>query len=402
MTDPTAAEPESGLSGPADPDPGVGAGTGIGTGGAPSRRGVLTGVAGLGLAGLFGLPPMPNPKGFRALALTNLQLAGQRVIYSYPGLTPPAQLLTDIENGQVAGVIFFGENISSESQIASVVTQLRNAQAASPIQHPLLLMTDQEGGEVARLPGAPTMSEKQIGASSNPTGNATTAGNGAGRNLAGVGMNVNLAPVLDVYYAAGDFDDQYQRSYSSNPGIASECGKAFITAQQAVGVAATAKHFPGLGSATASQNTDNGPVTLNVSLSQLRGTDEVPYPAAVAAGVKLVMVSWAIYPALDPSLPAGLSPAVVQQELRARNNFQGVTITDALEAGALGAYGTTQQRAVAAAHAGMDLILCSARSVSQGEQATSALASAYASGQLESTGFNAAVDRITSLRSSLS
>jgi len=336
------------------------------------------------------------------LALTNLQLAGQRVIYSYPGLTPPAQLLTDIANGQVAGVIFFGENISSESQIASVVTQLRNAQAAGPIQQPLLLMTDQEGGEVARLPGAPTMSEKQIGASSNPTGNATTAGTGAGENLAGVGMNVNLAPVLDVYYKAGDFDDQYQRSYSSNPSIAGECGKAFITAQQAVGVAATAKHFPGLGSATASQNTDNGPVTLNVSLSQLRGTDEAPYPAAVAAGVKLVMVSWAIYPALDPSLPAGLSPAVVQQELRAHNNFQGVTITDALEAGALSAYGTTQQRAVAAAHAGMDLILCSARSVSQGEQAASALAAAYASGQLEPAGFNAAVDRITSLRASLS
>jgi beta-N-acetylhexosaminidase len=373
----------------------------------PHRRGVLTGFAGVGLAGVLRpstvrrpWPPLPIGRG--GLFLSNLQLAGQRVIYSYPGLTVPSSLLTDIENSRCAGVIFFGENISSAAQIAGVVRQLRAAQAASLISQPLLLMTDQEGGEVRRLPGAPTSSEKTIGASANPTGAAASAGTGAGQNLAGVGMNVNLAPVLDVYYTAGDFDDQYQRSYSHNPATAAACGGAFIKAQQTTGVAATAKHFPGLGSATASQNTDTGPVTLNVSLSQLRGTDEVPYPTAVAAGVKLVMVSWAIYPALDPSLPAGLSPAVVQQELRVHNNFTGVTITDALEAGALAAHGTTQQRAVAAAYAGMDLILCSARDVSQGEQATAALASAYAGGQLEPTPFNASVARVQALRSSLS
>ena len=171
-------------------------------------------------------------------------------------------------------------------------------------------MTDQEGGEVRRLPGAPTLSEKQIGASSNPALAASQAGTGAGQNLAGVGMNVNLAPVLDVYYKSGNFIDQYQRSYSNKASVVTQCGQAFITAQQQTGVAATAKHFPGLGSATKSQNTDNGPVTLNVSLSGLRGKDEVPYPAAIAAGVKLVMVSWAIYPALDPTYPAALSAGV--------------------------------------------------------------------------------------------
>ena len=87
-------------------------------------------------------------------------------------------------------------------------------------------------------------------------------------------------------------------------------------------------------------------MTLNVSLSGLRGKDEVPYPAAIAAGVKLVMVSWATYPAFDRAHPAGLSPTVVQSELRARLGFQGVTITDALEAGALKAFGTTAQRAL--------------------------------------------------------
>jgi beta-N-acetylhexosaminidase len=200
------------------------------------------------------------------------------------------------------------------------------------------------------------LSEKQIGASSNPVAAATSAGTGAGQNLAGVGMNVNLAPVLDVYYKSGNFIDQYQRSYSNNPSVVSECGQAFITAQQATGVAATAKHFPGLGSATKNQNTDTGPVTLTVSLTKLHTIDEVPYPTAVSAGVKLVMVSWAIYPALDPKLPAGLSPTIIGQELRSRNNFTGVTISDALEAGALNAFGSTGPKAVTAAGAGMDLI----------------------------------------------
>jgi len=151
-------------------------------------------------------------------------------------------LFTDISNGQVAGVIFFGENISSDTQIAGVITQLRQAQAQSPVQVPLLLMTDQEGGLVRRLPGQPVLSERQIGQSSDPVAAATAAGTGAGQNLAGLGMNVNLAPVLDVYYKPGNFIDQYQRSYSSNPAVASECGQAFITAQQQTGVAATAKH----------------------------------------------------------------------------------------------------------------------------------------------------------------
>jgi beta-N-acetylhexosaminidase len=336
-----------------------------------------------------------------AAALTAQQLAGQRVISSYPGLTPPQALFDDIRNGLTAGVIFFGENISSTSQIAAVVTQLRQAQAQSPISVPLLLMTDQEGGQVRRLPGAPTQSEKQIGQSSNPSSAASSAGTGAGNNLKGVGMNVNLAPVLDVFYKAGNFIDEFQRSYSHTPSVASACGKAFITAQQATGVAATAKHFPGLGSATTSQNTDAAPVTLNVTLNQLRTIDEVPYPAAVAAGVKLVMVSWAVYPALDASRPAGLSSTVIGQELRTRIGFKGVTITDAIEAGALSAYGTTGQRSVAAAGAGMDLILCSARDVTQGESAVSALAAAYTSGALDPTAFEAAANRVTALRASL-
>ncbi len=85
------------------------------------------------------------------------------------------------------------------------------------MQAPLLLMTDQEGGKIRHLSGAPLLSEKQIGQSADPAAAATEAGNGAGLNLRGLGMNVNLAPVLDVYRQAGGFDDKNERSYSMRP-----------------------------------------------------------------------------------------------------------------------------------------------------------------------------------------
>lgn len=336
--------------------------------------------------------------------LSPQQLAGQRVIYSYPGLTPPASLISLIQHGEAAGVIFFGQNISSESQIAGVIRRLDQANASplNPVRAPLLLMTDQEGGQVRRLPGRPYLSEKQIGANPLPQAEklATEAGQGAAANLRGVGMNVNLAPVLDVYRQAGDFDDQFGRSYSKNPSVVSDLGTRMLQAQQAGGVAATVKHFPGLGAATASQNTDVRPVTLNLSLNTLRSVDEVPFQAAISAGVKLVMVSWAIYPALG-ARPAGLSPNVVTGELRNRLHFTGVTITDALEAGALAPFGSIQNRTLHAALAGMDLMLAAAQNVGEGQQAAGELTADYLNGTLNHQAFQASVNRIVALRHSL-
>lgn len=358
-------------------------------------------AAALALVSVVSMGAAATRAGAQPAGWTPEQLAGQRVIYSYPGLTPPQSLLDDIRAGRAAGVIFFGENIAGADQIAGVVAQLRQAQAESPIAAPLLLMTDQEGGLVRRLPGEPVPSAKQVGQSANPIGAAISTGIGAGNNLRGVGMNVNLAPVLDVFDTPGNFIDRTQRSYSDNPFAVAALGSAFIAAQQSTGVAATAKHFPGLGAAPAGQNTDLDPVTLPVSVSRLRSVDEVPYPAAVVAGVKLVMLSWAIYPALDADRPAGMSPTIVNQELRGHNGFRGVTITDALEAGSLSSFGSTGQRAVAAASAGLDLILCSARDTNQGRDATTALADAYTSGQLDPAAFTKAVDRTTALRAEL-
>jgi beta-N-acetylhexosaminidase len=380
--------------------------------GGPSRRTVLT--AGLGLVAgtvLVGAgagagradaaqvgpatTPLPYDRGAPWWArnptpwwsgLTPQQQAGQRVVYSYSGLTPPQELLAAIGAGTVGGVIFFGENISDSAQLAAVCAQLRAAQAGSPVPQPILLMTDQEGGQIRRLPDAdPQLSEKQIGEAANPDAAAAQAGTGAASALTGAGMNLDLAPVLDVFRSPGDFDDQWERSYSSDPAVAGRLGAEFVAALQAAGVAATAKHFPGLGAASADQNTDEAPVTLGQPLAELRSVDEAAFAPAIAAGTDLIMTSWAIYPAVDATYPAGLSPAIVQGELRGQLGYAGVTITDALEAGAVATFGDTGEVALLAAKAGMDLILCSRQDPQQGMDAVTALAAAIAAAPAPST-----------------
>lgn len=263
-------------------------------------------------------------------------------------------------------------------------------------------MTDQEGGLVRRIAGAgPFLSAKEIGESGDPAAAATEAGWQAAEALKPYGINVNLAPVLDVYREPGNFIDEYGRSYGNTSSIVGTCAKHFIYAQQRAGVLATAKHFPGLGAAATAENTDEQPVLLNLTLEELRTVDEKPYGDALEAGVSMIMTSWATYPALDSAYPAGLSKKWVHGELRQRMGFGGVIITDALEAGGLEAFGETGDRAVRAASVGVDLVLASARNVTQGEMAADAIANALERDLLSKRDFLAASERIMKLRGSL-
>lgn len=327
--------------------------------------------------------------------------AGCHVIYSWPGASIPQQLYDLAQEGKVGGVIIYGENVNDD--LPTQIRKLQAAYAKSPGYNskPLLITTDQEGGEVVRLPGGPKRSEATIGASAHPAKEANQAGKVAAAACNAYNVNGNLAPVLDVYRHPGDFDDQFNRSYSMKPDIASDCGAAFVKAQQANGVVATGKHFPGLGAAKKNQNTDLEPVTLHVPFHKLRAIDEVPFRGAIGAGIKMIMPSWAIYPALDPKYPSGLSTKWIQDELRGRLGFQGVTISDAIEAGALEDFGSNSTRAVLASRAGMDIILAAALDVSQGLKIHDALVTAMKSGNLSRTSFEESTKRILELRTGL-
>ena len=323
------------------------------------RRRFLTSVSAATL-GLVALPAMRA----QGAALP----AGRRIIYSYNGPQPPAELLTLASRSQIGGVIFFADNITSVQQVAEVAAELRKA---SPV--PLLLTTDQEGGQVNRLPGGPAESAQKVGAAGDVSRAADAQAAAAAHALAAANLDTNLAPVLGVHRRPGDFLDQYGRSYSGRPEVVADCAQAYVRTLQGSKVSACAKHFPGLGSAPAGANTDEKPVTITSSAQELTGIDMVPFARAIRARVAHVMPSWAIYPALDPNRPAGMSPVILQNYLRQKLGFRGLIISDALEAGALAQYGSTGNRAIAADRAGVDLLCCSSRDIEQGKEAAQAL-----------------------------
>ncbi|OAA40997.1 Glycoside hydrolase, family 3 [Metarhizium rileyi] len=337
-------------------------------------------------------------------------LVGQHVVYSFPTSSqPPDELIELTRAGLVGGVILFGVNVDNNTAEAMAV--LKDAYEASPAPALLkrktgkdarfLVTTDQEGGKVRRIKDAePKLTAKEMGASSDPAAAGEAAGHGAAAILKQYQCNSNLAPVLDVFRQPGDFSDYYQRSFGNTSEQVVRAAVPFITAQQGEGVSACAKHFPGLGAAPNGANTDLEPVVLNLTLSEIREVDEAPYVAAIRAGMDMVMASWAVYPALDEH-PAGLSKRWIKDELRGRLGFKGVTITDALEAGGLAAYGDDAARGVAAAKAGMDILLASGRNVTQGEAIRKAVVQAWKQGQLDRTEFEAATERIAAVRSKI-
>ena len=341
-------------------------------------------------------------------------LAGIHTIYSYPSTASPPQELLDLTRaGLVGGVILFGENINASLTPPGILA-LQDAYASSPApallsrlygidDAPLLIVTDQEGGFVKRIPeGGPDTSAKVAGQQPDPEAAGRKAGGDAAATLKAYENNGNLAPVLDVFAQEGNFIDRYERSYGNTSAVVIDAGVAFLLASQGKGVAAAAKHFPGLGTATRDQNTDLAPVTLNVTEDELRTVHIPPFAEAVDAGVDMIMPSWAVYPALDPGIPAGMSTVFIRDELRGRLGFGGVTVTDAIEAGAAMAVGgTTKRTALLAAKAGMDLLLASGRDVEQGVEVRESLEEAVAGGELDREEFDAATGRIVRLRAKL-
>ncbi|KAK4496660.1 hypothetical protein PRZ48_012642 [Zasmidium cellare] len=327
--------------------------------------------------------------------------AGYHVIWSYPGPIIPQDIYTAATAGRLGGIILFGENVNDNLPAQIDALQQTYKKSKNYPGFPLLILTDQEGGEVNRLPGGPTQSAKEIGQSSDPATAAANAGSTVANVFSEYSVNGDLAPVLGVYRQEGDFLDEFERSYGNTSQLVSTCVGPFISAMQSKGVLATAKHFPGLGAAARGANTDVEPVTLNLTLDEIRGVDEVPYKTAIGAGVKMVMPSWAVYPALDSKYPSGLSKRWIQQELRGRLGFRGVTISDAIEAGSLAAFGGTAERTILASSAGMDIILAAARNTTQGSDAVNAIVAGLKNGRLDRRAFQESTKRIVDLRRSL-
>jgi beta-N-acetylhexosaminidase len=331
-----------------------------------------------------------SPAPGAASRLTLPQLAGQRIVLGFEGTEVPAVVRRMIRTGRAAGAILFADNFPSRDAGRRLIRSIQSLPRPPGLRDPLLVMADQEGGLVKRIEGAPTASARTMGARGAAFSRAQ--GSRTARNLRNVGVNVDLAPVLDVARPGGTIAET-DRGFGSSAGRVSATAVPFAAGLQGAGVAATAKHFPGLGAA--SLNTDFAVQRIGLSKQALRRIDEAPYRAFIAAGGEMVMLSTAIYPSLSPK-PAAFAPAVARGELRERLGFEGVTITDALDTVAVRAFGGPAKAGRAAARAGADLLLFA--DPGQAGRAFRALLRGLRSGSFERWEFESAAGRVLRLR----
>jgi beta-N-acetylhexosaminidase len=293
-------------------------------------------------------------------APTLRELLGQRFVVAMRGTAPSSPLLARIRRGEVGGVVLFGSNVQSPSQLRSLTATLQRA-AREAGRPPLLVATDQEGGRVRRLRWAgPEQSAVELGRSA--PGRIRAEGWQAGLALRAAGINVDLAPVADVPIQ-GSFMAAEQRTFAATGTAVGGAATAFARGLADARVAAALKHFPGIGRAT--RNTDRSAVEITASRQALE-RDLAPFRVAVRGGAPIVMVSNATYPEID-SKPAGWSARVLDL-LRNELGFRGVTITDALDGAAATRGRTLPSVAALSATAGVDLLLLT------GSEASSAAA----------------------------
>jgi len=295
--------------------------------------GLVAGSGGDGEKPTSGAEPSKAQRELAAVdRLTLRQQVGQLIVSTFPGGRPPAYIRRRLRARETAGVILFGSNAATRPEWLQLTRAIqRNAGGGA------LVLVDQEGGEIRSVPWAgPPLSQPLQGT----TDQVRTAARDAARQLHGAGVNVNLAPVADL------------------PGTAVMAGRAFaedvpartqaaVEGMRAGGVAATAKHSPGLGQAQV--NTDDGSTTS--------APDLAPFRAAIAADVPLIMLSHASYPALDARRIASQSPAIATGLLRGRLGYDGVVVTDSLEAQAVLDRSNIAVAAERSIRAGADLVL---------------------------------------------
>lgn len=258
------------------------------------------------------------------------QLAGQRLMVGFDGTALDSTLKRMIDTLKVGGIILFKRNVATPSQLQRLCSAAQ-AHARQCGQPPLIIAVDQEGGPVARLTpphfsSAPGCPDIQIRA------DACRHATAAAAQLAAMGVNMNMAPVMDVAFRFVD-SIMARRAFSHDPQRVSILGAAVIDSLQQRGVMSVAKHFPGIGRTT----TDSHQVkpVLGERLDIMAASDLLPFSAAISRGVAGIMLAHIVYTDIDPHWPGSLSPAIARTLLRHRMGYRGLVITDDLDMGAI-------------------------------------------------------------------
>lgn len=252
----------------------------------------------------------------------------------------------------VGGLVYFKKNIQSEDQLRQMLTN-----TASYAKHPLFLAVDEEGGQVARV-GSSGIGPKVDGAgdigATGDAGNAYQAGVSIGSTLAGLGFNLDFAPVADLANVEGSVMEG--RSYGSDAASVSGFVTSMTSGLREQGIAACLKHFPGIGSST--KDTHEGMASTDRTAEQFQAEEFTVFAAGIDAGAEMVMVSHMAAPSLTGNNePCIFSEELVTGVLREELGFKGVIITDAMNMAAISDYYGADEAAVMAVLAGCDMLL---------------------------------------------
>lgn len=280
---------------------------------------------------------------------------GRLFMSGIPGTSVDAATEALIRDHCLGGVILFNRNIEGPMQLASLCNDLQD-KAMKYHGIPLFIAIDQEGGRVARLKEPFTVfpGNKAIGENNRPAEMAEDFARITAKEMTLVGLNMNLAPVLDLNkgeperHLAG-------RILGDDPEKVALLGQTIVKVLQKNGVMAVAKHFPGLGKTSVDPH--HHLPTIEIGSKEMEEANLYPFRAAVKGKVAAVMTSHAVYPALEPEAPASLSRIIITDILRKRIGFKGLVITDDLEMGAISKRWGISGGAVAAFEAGADILL---------------------------------------------
>lgn len=305
-------------------------------------------------------PTPQNCLATTAKSLSPEQRAGQLVMVALQAGSPAASLEPTISGQHVGNTLYLGGWSTGAADVAAT-SKLMQRQATTEATGgiPLLIAADQEGGVVQQLkgPGFTPLPSALEQAAQGPAA-IEALGARTGAELKAAGVNINLAPVADVVPAelgkANGPIGQWNRQYGSTPAQVSAGADAFVKGLAQSGVAATLKHFPGIGRIRG--NTDH---TAEGIVDDVTGPDDPylePFRSGIAAGAQLVMLSSATYTKIDPDHPAMFSAKVIEDLLRGELGFRGVVITDDINAVAVRSV-PVGERATSFIAAGGDMVL---------------------------------------------
>jgi beta-N-acetylhexosaminidase len=322
-----------------------------------------------------------------------------QLMLAFDGMTLSEPMRHRLTERPAAGVtLFCHANVEDPGQLRELTDAI---QRLAPADLPFLIAIDQEGGQLAGLGAAstPFAGAMALGAVGDED-LAQRVGSAIGRELRAAGVNVNYAPVCDL--ATNPANPALGvRAFGDDPESAARLAAAFVGGLAESGVAATLKHFPGMGEIGA--DTHHGSVATEVDAEQLRARELVPFRSGIAAGAPIVMCGHAAVPSLTgrADLPATLAAPIVTALLRPVLGFPGVAISDALNMRALAQDGTGRAiEAIAGLRAGLDLLLLTAGD--EAAELEEALVLAASRGLVPAAGVVASLDRVAALRRVLS